>query len=569
LLLDEQQSLVTALSGGHESVVKPSEDLDGWGDSIVATAKSLPVEPGWHKEVRQLADIPVVKTKTVRAAIILRIKSVGTFALTFGPAGHHLLEQRWVKRGWGRVIALNELYDDHGKPVDQGQVLRRGRRSTMGVGITTDVASSEPVVFEQFGFEPAQDILRSVTVASKSGPRIGAYVTGEDGVQLTWKEGLTQLPSLCRELEAKYQSMNYKTHFSFVDDLAVVTDSDSKDKVWEAVVDHIRDGRRHQGSIGIILPRGVDIDLAGAKVSLLGVKGNRRSGGHILTTVDLGGYRGALRQLGILGSLTASDTKSHTLRIHANDGEKRPDVPFRACLEGTVSVDGMRYVVLDKAIYEVRDSFVDALDRYIDAIPQHGAALLRLPKFSSAPERLGPKNKMVRHERDYNLEVERKSKLNRRFDRLMLDADNVVTAPGRTSQVEPCDILTNDRHFVHVKRGLAASDMSHLFSQAVVSSELLIDSVGYRMNLRDKIEERCSKMTRARRARFLDAAPENLLSGAGITVVIAIIDARFAPLNANKPLSRQLSFFNKLNLRAAHARLKKRSFDVIVAGIPV
>jgi uncharacterized protein (TIGR04141 family) len=53
--------------------------------------------------------------------------------------------------------------------------------------------------------------------------------------------------------------------------------------------------------------------------------------------------------------------------------------------------------------------------------------------------------------------------------------------------VEPCDIFTLDRKFVHAKRMTGSAAMSHLFAQALVGARLFISTRQYRDYLRDKL----------------------------------------------------------------------------------
>lgn len=50
-----------------------------------------------------------------------------------------------------------------------------------------------------------------------------------------------------------------------------------------------------------------------------------------------------------------------------------------------------------------------------------------------------------------------------------------------TTSIEICDILTQNRCLIHVKRDLGSSDLSHLFAQGYVSAELLQASPEFRL----------------------------------------------------------------------------------------
>lgn len=56
------------------------------------------------------------------------------------------------------------------------------------------------------------------------------------------------------------------------------------------------------------------------------------------------------------------------------------------------------------------------------------------------------------------------------------------------SSIEVCDILTKDKELIHVKKNGSSSNLSHLFNQAAVSGETLLDSK-FRKEANNKISK--------------------------------------------------------------------------------
>ena len=48
--------------------------------------------------------------------------------------------------------------------------------------------------------------------------------------------------------------------------------------------------------------------------------------------------------------------------------------------------------------------------------------------------------------------------------RVLMDKQT-VTIPGKTSAIEVCDVLTDNRQLIHVKRKFSSNALSHLFGQ--------------------------------------------------------------------------------------------------------
>jgi uncharacterized protein (TIGR04141 family) len=150
---------------------------------------------------------------------------------------------------------------------------------------------------------------------------------------------------------------------------------------------------------------------------------------------------------------------------------------------------------------------------------------------------------------------------------LLLDK-RTVRITTHTSPIEICDVLTHDNHFIHVKRKLGSSSLSHLFSQGFVSGDLLLMSQEYREKVLSKIQE----------AEKLRAAQEGdpgfngrfaTFSVAGISpndfeVVYAII-AKWD----GRDLVEALPFFSKVNLRRFTEDLHRMGFKVSYKRIQV
>ncbi|WAS99580.1 DUF6119 family protein [Nannocystis punicea] len=161
------------------------------------------------------------------------VRSPGsTYALPFGAGGSFLIDSTKISRGWGRRIALNLLYDSSGQLVDNGTALRRGLRSHLGQGLVTDVHASREVALDVLGFDSAQEILKSVTVAVPPKRGWGRYVEGADSFRLRWNGLSSALPKLCAELDRIYGLPHYANHFDFIDDLRKVDDGRTLHEAW-------------------------------------------------------------------------------------------------------------------------------------------------------------------------------------------------------------------------------------------------------------------------------------------------------------------------------------------------
>lgn len=82
---------------------------------------------------------------------------------------------------------------------------------------------------------------------------------------------------------------------------------------------------------------------------------------------------------------------------------------------------------------------------------------------------------------------------------------------GSGNNIEPCDVF-GDNKFIHIKRNNGSSNLSHLFNQALVSSQVILDTSS-RNQFRDKLKN----------AGEFDIIPEHFPSS-NYEIVIAIIN---------------------------------------------
>src|SRR5699024_5889426 len=69
---------------------------------------------------------------------------------------------------------------------------------------------------------------------------------------------------------------------------------------------------------------------------------------------------------------------------------------------------------------------------------------------------------------------------------ICLDQQNINY---KGSQIEACDLLTDNKEFIHVKKWSSSSTLSHLFQQGIVSAQLLMNDIEFRRLLNEEIDD--------------------------------------------------------------------------------
>lgn len=114
---------------------------------------------------------------------------------------------------------------------------------------------------------------------------------------------------------------------------------------------------------------------------------------------------------------------------------------------------------------------------------------------------------------------------------------------GGKSSIEFCDVMTDDKKLLHVKRYSGSAQLSHLFFQGVVSGELFVSDAAFRAKLNEKLPDGHKLADVGQRPDPRD-----------YEVVFAIISKSAKPL--------EIPFFSKVSLRNARRRLEGYGYRV-------
>ena len=127
---------------------------------------------------------------------------------------------------------------------------------------------------------------------------------------------------------------------------------------------------------------------------------------------------------------------------------------------------------------------------------------------------------------------------------ILMDKKTVKTKGMGKGSIEVCDVLTAEKQLIHVKKNGGSSYLSHLFNQAAVSGEMLLDK-GFREEINKEFNESI----------FNDSfMPHNY------TIVLAIITNS----NTERP---KIPFFSKVSIQYAIDGLKRKGYNVEIKNI--
>ena len=128
-----------------------------------------------------------------------------------------------------------------------------------------------------------------------------------------------------------------------------------------------------------------------------------------------------------------------------------------------------------------------------------------------------------------------------------MDAKSISHGGGH-SKIELCDILTSDGKYIHIKKNSSSAMLSHLFNQALVSAQLVIEDNSFVEKANIKINEETDNKD------FL------INNNDKPTVIMAII----SQTDEERP---RIPFFSKMALKHVYHRLKTSDCKVYIKNI--
>lgn len=494
---------------------------------------SFPRPPRWESFVRTGWDNASIPPRApVGALITVRIlidDELHYFGLPFGMTGRFLLDQSAIERAYGLRTALNIMYPRSlGTSETEGTRLvsldaKRRSKDTM----RSRLQSAREATFEMFDIDQLRDVVNAATGRPTDVDSWGYRITGADGLTFSADISVSELPDLCQRIEAAHRQDDYRARFGWIDNVQPVNDPDLLGHLQQHVVDCISRGDVEEFDLAppeIVAWESVD-------VFRFHVDGHQGTNHRQLRLKD---YRRALQRVGSLDDLSYARLKNGFVKALDGDGTTIHRWSIWRSLVGTFNLDGRTYILDEGEFFTVSDDYLFEIDQFIDSIGESASLL--------------PRCGLGLREEDYNRAAADE------VGALLLDREN-ITIPGRTTAVELCDLLTEHRELIHVKREFGSRDLSHLFGQGTTAAELIQEAEDFRGQAQKKVIELAGD---ERFAFFAD----NGINPPDFCVTFAVIGDW-----SGKPLSERLPFFSKVNLRRAARDLRRRGFQVAFKAV--
>ena len=413
--------------------------------------------PDWAKFIQTGVKDKLPKIESIANAgvLFLRIDS-DIVAIVFG-TGRYLLKDSCYETDFGLRSTLNAVDPT---TMDQIEVNWFGE---MVVQKKTQV--SQKAGLAAFEIDVNRERFRSLAGKSKN-KKLGGRINGSEGgfgvhARIDFKE----LADQCRECIKAYRCKDYQKAFPRYDDFSIVTDAAKLDSLDQKLLARLR----KKDSTGTHLSAPAIIayeDFAGYSFS---------PKGDIFSDMQIEQYFATNKDF---ASLKLENLKSHRVYLRStNQEEPLAQWSIYRCTICEISEGSTIFVLWDGKWFRIAKKFAEKIRNEIQSIPIAATSLPSKTAFKLEAEFL-------------------KDCAAKNSDLALMDQQN-VWCDNAGSEMEVCDLFSESRQFIHVKRrSHGSSGLSHLFAQGRNSAEAFLKDDSFRAGAKSQLQLVASKFSR-------------------------------------------------------------------------
>lgn len=478
---------------------------------------SIPKTPEWKATLEKLTSetISLTDNSSNKAVVVFKYKN-RYLSLTYG-YGKSMLDEETIERNFGLIVAANLI--------DPNKIRSLNSMTIEDTIVDTQKQAVNFSTQEDFQINQNSEILKSVSGAPNL-ETTAKFIVGSDSITATQKMNIENIKESIKFYYDTYQKNDYVNKgFGWLNNIK---------RIKDAIINNLLDSKLEED----ILREDANIVIGPNKIldweNVVGfyITGMGKSKKMDLSiSLDYEEYLRYLRfkpEVNILEKLkrdkiqAVTDQETHFSISRVYDG-----------IVYETSLNNKKYLLCYGDWYEVDEDFYNKIRMRVAAAPSCKVIFPSCNKFDG--------------EGKYNLMVEESNE-----NYFSLDKQNYSIPGHGSSKVEPCDILTKDKKFVHVKKGGSSSTLSHLFAQGLVAARLLSNDVGFRDHVNNKVSSKFG-------ANFIKSTDKNN----NFEIVYAIIDHR------DKELVATLPFFSLVNLAQTLDQLEAMDYNYSLMKIDV
>lgn len=429
-----------------------------------------------------------------------------TFAIVMG-YGKNMLKDNVIEERFGLKVILNTIKQDSLRRINKINIGGNQKLSSEQLPLKSGISD--------FGLDINRDLVSNIAGVSDDDQYVTGILAGGDILSLTAEVDISNIVDFLKKTYRKYKLTTYTRNFAWIDQIQDVKDTRLIElldaKLIEAVNIESQD-------IWMAVPELIEWSE---------VKGFKYAGSQIHDDIDIEKVRGSFREP--LIRFDQLKGKKITVISALDDSQLRSWAASK-CLFGEIMLNNKAYCINSGKWYCINTDFVQQVNNDYS-------------RTKISPIVFDEFNANHDSEHAYS-----KSFTDNHIDQyILMDADNIAYGGGHSS-IELCDILSEQKEMIHIKPYSGSSTLSHLFSQAAVSAELVLSDNAFLIKANERILQKAPNLN------------FEIIDRRKIKVVFGIITKYQEPLP-------RLPFFSMVSFRYTKRRLEAFGFDVSIKNI--
>lgn len=471
-------------------------------------------EPAWMKGFFKEDGKDLIKQSSARLVLIKKLK-IGEeerfFALTFGYS-KYMFQDDVLEEQFGLKIILNSIENDQ---------IRRISKTSVGSNLKqSNEQLPKSSYISEFGFDVNRDLMKNISGKSEDDMFEKCILTGGDVFSVNVERNINDIDEFLKFCYKKYKETKYLKNFSWVDNIKYVKDKKLIKELNSKLIDLINN--KEFDKVWMAVPEVIIWE----NIKEFKVSGLDEHLNDIYIDRVIDSLRNDLTDIEQLKAkrIVAISSKDEHQSVYEWNSYK--------CTIAEIEVNGQAYCLNNGKWYKINQDFVSDINNRYSSIELLSDSFIDFNK------------KDYINEDQYN-----EALVDSLGNAVLVHKYKISIGGGSGNNIEPCDVFWNNK-FIHIKRNSGSSNLSHLFNQALVSSQVLLDTAS-RNQFKDKLKK----------AGESDIIPEPFQSS-NYEIVIAIINK----FNDDIP---KIPFFSKVSLCFAATNMQNYGYKVKLKNINI
>ncbi len=495
----------------YSDVVKDVNTKEIFDNGVLYYKKSFSKKPAWTDNFFN-KNIEDLKNSTASGLYITKIKCNNKdilFGLSFGH-GWQMFKDGVIVEQFGIKTALSIIKSEV-KKIEKKNFKNGLKDVSEQLGKIGTVAD--------FGFDIEQDIMRAVVGEPENQELYGKNAVGKDAIGISIKKNVDEVSDILLEIYKAYISNKYKERFDWFDNFSAVNDKKLATDLDNKIVAKINDDNKTDVIYWLAIPEVIEWENTKC------FKYSDRNNATEYQDIIFDDFKDSLNN-DEKTNITVDSLKSKkTQQIDTND-QSIKEWSIYKCLYAEIDFSDEKYLLVAGKYYKVDATYKKKIESEycVDTT-------FALPDWGKTD-----------HENIYN-------------NKVATNDDKYQCLDGGASQnnligkgkIEFADLVRSDKYLVHVKKYGGSAVLSHLFSQGLVSADLLLTDKSFRKEVNAKLSDSHKSVVSES-----DPAPKDY------TVVYAI---------GTSKNDLKLPFFSIINYRNIKKQLILYQYNVLLVKI--